>query len=201
MGFMDKFFGVLPPSTGAPILAVTYALIGLVFTMLCFGRWIMPHAETDLAIPWAIVCILLFITGAYGFWAVTRGSIWHHRQFVSASWGFLLMFLCWAIVYIAVEDHYVAKVNTGCLNLNPQWSLLECDDARKSASLIAIILTSVGIILGVYFTLVISHWVTALEWEQHLENERKLELWRNGKGEDPLVKDAFVIDVPAESRA
>lgn len=32
----------------------------------------MPHAETDLAIPWAIVSILLFFTGAYGLYAVTK---------------------------------------------------------------------------------------------------------------------------------
>lgn len=161
----------------------------------------MPHAETDLAIPWAIVCILLFLTGVYGFWAVTRGSIWHHRQFVSASWGFLLMYLCWAIVYIAVEDSHIAKVNGGCLDHNPDWTLQVCDDYRKSASLITIITTCAGMVLGIYFTLAISHWVTGLEWEEHLEEERKLELWRNGKGEDPHVKEAFVIDVPAESRA
>lgn len=33
---------------------------------------IMPHAETDLAIPWAVVCILLLITGLYGVWACTK---------------------------------------------------------------------------------------------------------------------------------
>lgn len=38
MGAMDKFFGVVPVSTGAPVLAVSYAIIGLVFTILCFGR-------------------------------------------------------------------------------------------------------------------------------------------------------------------
>ncbi|KAG0043902.1 hypothetical protein BGZ83_010930 [Gryganskiella cystojenkinii] len=152
----------------------------------------MPHAATDLAIPWAIVCLLLFVTGLYGVWATTRGSIWHHRQFVSVSWGFLLMFLCWAIVYIAVLDHQVAKVNNGCVELNPTWTRLECDGHRKQASITATIMTAVGMVLGIHFTLVVSKWVTSLEWEEHLDNERRLELWRNGHGEDPHIKGDFV---------
>ncbi|KAF9960081.1 hypothetical protein BGZ70_008691, partial [Mortierella alpina] len=72
MGMFDKFFGVFNPATFAPVLAGLYAVIGLVFMILCFGRWIMPHAETDLAIPWAVICILLLITGLYGAWACTK---------------------------------------------------------------------------------------------------------------------------------
>lgn len=44
-----------------------------VFVLSC-AIGIMPHAETDLAIPWAIVCLLLMITGAYGLWASTKVS-------------------------------------------------------------------------------------------------------------------------------
>ncbi|KAG0040583.1 hypothetical protein BGZ82_001038 [Podila clonocystis] len=193
MKIFDKFFGLVKPATGAPILAAFYAIVGLVFMILCFGRWIMPHAETDLAIPWAIVCILLLITGVYGFWAVTRGNTWHHRQFVSASWGFLLMFLCWAIVYIAVEMHHIDKVNTGCMGRNPTWTLQKCDSSRKRAALIAIILTVIGMVLGIYCTLVLSKWVSAIEWEEHLDEERRLEEWRNGHGENPHIKEHFQI--------
>ncbi|KAF9427853.1 hypothetical protein BGZ94_004006 [Podila epigama] len=194
MGLLDKFFGVVSPKAGAPILAAFYAIVGFVFMILCFGRWIMPHAETDLAIPWAVVCILLFITGVYGFWAVTKGNTWHHRQFVSASWGFLLMFLCWAVVYIAVEEHHVDKVNGGCLKRNRDWTLKQCDDRRKKASLIAIILTTIAMIFGIYFTLILSKWVSAIEWEEHLDEERRLEEWRNGHGENPHIKEHFVVD-------
>ncbi|KAG0332787.1 hypothetical protein BG004_001100 [Podila humilis] len=158
------------------------------------GGGIMPHAETDLAIPWAIVCLLLLITGVYGFWAVTKGSTWHHRQFVSASWGFLLMYLCWAIVYIAVEEHHVDKVNTGCMNRNPSWTLQKCDDSRERAALIAIITTVIGMVLGIYCTLVVSKWVTGIEWEEHLDEERRLEQWRSGHGENPHIKEHFVVD-------
>ncbi|KAG0055027.1 hypothetical protein BGZ83_009797 [Gryganskiella cystojenkinii] len=188
MGAFDKFFGLVQPSTGAPILAIIYAILGFVFMVLSAGRWIMPHAESDLSIPWAVVCFLLFATGVYGYWASTKGSTWHHRQFVSASWGFLLMFLCWAIVYIAVEDHHIEKVNKGCMARNPDWSLTKCDDRRKTASLIATILVTIGMIFGFYFTLVLSKWVTAIEWAEHLEEERRLEEWRNGHGADPHVK-------------
>ncbi|KAF8930534.1 hypothetical protein BGZ58_008189 [Dissophora ornata] len=195
MGIFDKFFGLVAPATGTPILAALYAVVGFVFMVLSFGRWIMPHAETDLAIPWAIVCLLLFFTGAYGFWATTRASTWHRRQFVSFSWGFLLMFLCWAIVYIAVEEHHVEKVNNGCMELNPTWGLEKCDDRRKTASTIAIALVTVAMVFGFYFTLVVSRWVSGIEWEEHLEEERGLEQWRNGHGENPHLKSDFVVDV------
>ncbi|KAG0085335.1 hypothetical protein BGZ93_007889 [Podila epicladia] len=194
MKIFDKFFGLVEPATGAPILAAFYAIVGFVFMILCFGRWIMPHAETDLAIPWAIVCILLLITGVYGFWAVTRGSTWHHRQFISASWGFLLMFLCWAIVYIAVEANQPSKVNAGCMNRNPSWTLEKCDDSRKRAALTATIMTVIGMIFGIYFTMVLSKWVSAIEWEEHLDEERRLEEWRSGHGANPHIKEHFQID-------
>ncbi|KAF9954541.1 hypothetical protein BGZ65_003952 [Modicella reniformis] len=167
MGLFDKFFGVVEPGKAAPVLAFLYAVIGLVFMILSFGRWIMPHAETDLAIPWAVVCLLLMFTGVYGVWANTKGNTWHHRQFVSASWGFLLMFLCWSIVYIAVEENHV----------------------DKTASITAIILVVIGMIFGTYFTLVLSNWVSKIEWEEHLEMEKRLELWRSGKGENPNGDD------------
>ncbi|KAF9186771.1 hypothetical protein BGZ51_000847 [Haplosporangium sp. Z 767] len=183
MGLFDKFFGVVPPSAGTPVLAGLYALIGLAFTILSFGRWIMPHAELDLSLPWAIVSLLLLATGAYGVWATTKGSTWHHRQFVSASWGFLLMFLCWAIVYIAVEDHHIEKVNKGCAELNPDWAEGECDSKRKKAVTLATALVTVGMVLGFYFTLVVSKWVSGLEWEEHLEEERRLDQWRSGHAE------------------
>ncbi|KAF9096262.1 hypothetical protein BGX27_001141 [Mortierella sp. AM989] len=144
----------------------------------------MPHAETDLAIPWAIVCLLLLATGLYGFWATTKGSTWHHRQFVSTSWGFLLMFLCWGIVYIAVEEHHVLKVNSGCME-RTSWTWDKCDQRRKTASLIAIILVSVGMVLGFYFTLILNRWVASIEWAEHLEEEKRLVEWRSGKGENP----------------
>ncbi|KAF9301153.1 hypothetical protein BGZ74_007046 [Mortierella antarctica] len=194
MKIFDKFFGLVEPATAAPILAVCYAIIGFVFMILCFGRWIMPHAETDLAIPWAIVCILLLITGVYGYWAVTRGNTWHHRQFVSASWGFLLMFLCWAIVYIAVENNQDTKVNTGCMNRNPTWTLQQCDESRKRAALIATIMTVIGMVFGIYFTMVLSKWVSGIEWEEHLEEERRLEEWRSGHGANPHIKEPFAIE-------
>ncbi|KAI7816869.1 hypothetical protein BC939DRAFT_28722 [Gamsiella multidivaricata] len=38
MRIFDKFFGVVAPATGAPILAGLYAIVGLVFAILCFGR-------------------------------------------------------------------------------------------------------------------------------------------------------------------
>ncbi|KAI7816870.1 hypothetical protein BC939DRAFT_28767 [Gamsiella multidivaricata] len=145
----------------------------------------MPHAETDLAIPWAVICLLLLVTGAYGLHATLKGSTWHRRQFVSFSWGFLLMFLCWAIVYIAVEEHHVEKVNKGCEERNPSWGEGVCDSRRKKAATIATALVTVGAILGFYFTLVLSKWVGGLEWEEHLEKERRLEQWRNGHGEKP----------------
>ncbi|KAI1320947.1 hypothetical protein EDD11_009270 [Mortierella claussenii] len=194
MGAFDKFFGVIAPARGAHLLAWFYTIVGAVFTILCFGRWIMPHAETDLAIPWAVVCILLFFTGAYGIWATQKGSTWHHRQFVSFSWGFLLMFLCWAVVYIAVEKHHVQKVNEGCMR-RTGWTEAKCDDRRNVAATIAIILTTIAMVFGMYFTLVLSKWVGSLEWEEHLEKERRLEQWRNGHGENPNLKSEFVVDV------
>ncbi|KAG0196298.1 hypothetical protein BGX28_010310 [Mortierella sp. GBA30] len=194
MGMFDKFFGSISPAKFAPILAVIYFLIGLVFMILCFGRWIMPHAETDLAIPWAIICILLMLTGAYGYWACTRGNTWHRRQFVSASWGFFLMFLCWGIVYIAVEEHHVEKVNNGCMARNPDWSLTKCNDRRETAALVAIVLVTIGMLLGIYFTLVLSRWVSSIEWAEHLEEEKRLADWRAGKGENPHIKEHFQVD-------
>ncbi|GJJ74615.1 hypothetical protein EMPS_06973 [Entomortierella parvispora] len=190
MGLFNKFFGVIEPYTGAPVLAAIYAILGLVFMILSAGRWIMPHAESDLSIPWAVVCFLLLLTGVYGYWATTRGSTWHHRQFVSASWGFLLMFLCWAIVYIAVEDHHVEKVNDGCMAHNPSWGLKKCDDRRKTASLIATILVTIGMVLGFYLTLVVSKWVTAIEWAEHLEEERRLEEYRSGHTQEKFAIQA-----------
>ncbi|KAG0075336.1 hypothetical protein BGZ92_002952, partial [Podila epicladia] len=185
MIFLNKFFGVVQPRTGAPIIAFIYILLGALFTFLSFSRWIMPHAEADLSIPWGVISLLLSVTGVYGYWAVTRGNTWHHRQFVSASWGFLLMLLCWAIVYIAVEEHHVDKVNMGCMNSNPSWTLQKCDDYRKKAAVVSSIMTTIGMVLGLYLTLVLSRWVSALEWNEHLEEERRLEEWRNGLGEDP----------------
>ncbi|KAF9438917.1 hypothetical protein BGZ76_003277 [Entomortierella beljakovae] len=184
MGLFDKFFGILSPETSTPLIAGLYAAIGFVFMILSFGRWIMPHAETDLAIPWAVVCILLLITGAYGVWATTKGSTWHHRQYVSASWGFLLMFLCWGIVYIAVEENHVEKVNGGCVE-RTSWTWAKCDEHRRSASLIAIIMVSIGMILGTYLTVVTNRWVSSLEWAEQIEKEKRLAAWRDGKGENP----------------
>ncbi|KAG0034432.1 hypothetical protein BGZ81_004682 [Podila clonocystis] len=185
MIFFNKFFGIVHPSTGAPILALTYALLGALFTVLSFSRWIMPHAAADLSIPWGIVSLLLFVTGVYGYWAVTKGNTWHYRQFVSASWGFLLMLLCWAIVYIAVEEHHVDKANTGCMMRNPGWAVQKCDEYRKKAVVAASIMTTISVVLGIYLTLVLSRWVTAVEWNEHMEEERRLEEWRSGHGEDP----------------
>ncbi|KAG0262403.1 hypothetical protein BG011_010200 [Mortierella polycephala] len=188
MGLFDKFFGLVQPSTGAPILAGFYTITGLAFTILSFGRWIMPHAELDLSLPWAIVSLLLFVTGAYGLWATTKGSTWHHRQFVSACWGFILMFLCWAIVYIAVEDHHIEKVNNGCAELNPDWTEDECDSKRKTAVTVATALVTVASVFGLYFTLVVSKWVSGLEWEEHLEEERRLDQWRSGHAPEAVVE-------------
>ncbi|KAF9910577.1 hypothetical protein EC991_006136 [Linnemannia zychae] len=185
MGFFDKFFGVVAAPTGAPILGLAYAAIGAIFTVLCFGRWIMPHAALDLTLPWAIVSLLLLATGAYGYWGTTKGCIWHKRQFVSASWGFLLMYLCWAIVYIAVENNHIAKVNNDCEKLNPDWDDGECELSRQSTVTIATVFVTVGMILGIYFTLVVSRWVSGLEWEAHLEEEQRLEKWRSGQLENP----------------
>ncbi|KAF9907040.1 hypothetical protein EC991_011344 [Linnemannia zychae] len=194
MGIFDKFFGFIDPKTFAPILAGLYAIIGFVFMILSFGRWIMPHAENDLSIPWGVICILLFITGVYGVWATTKGNTWHHRQFVSACWGFLLMFLCWGIVYIAVERHHKEKVNNGCLRRNKSWSLQRCDDRRNTASIVAIALVTIGMLLGFYFTLVLSRWVSAIEWADHLDEEKRLADWRAGKAENPHIKEHFVVD-------
>ncbi|KAF9308013.1 hypothetical protein BG003_011749 [Podila horticola] len=184
MIFLNKFFGVVQPSTGTPILALIYAIAGALFTVLSFGRWIMPHAEADLSIPWGVLSLLLFVTGVYGYWAVTRGNTWHHRQFVSASWGFLLMLLCWAVVYIAVEGHDVEKVNSGCVALS-DWTVRVCDDYRKKAVVVSSVMTTISMVLGVYLTLVVSRWVTALELNDYQEEERRLEEWRNGQGENP----------------
>ncbi|KAF9586274.1 hypothetical protein BGW38_007555 [Lunasporangiospora selenospora] len=142
--------------------------------------------------------MLLFLTGSYGFWAVTKGNLWHHRQFVSASWGFILMFLCWSIVYIAVEKNHVEKVNNGCLDRNKDWTYQQCDDRRKTATLSAIILVTIGSLLSIYFTLVVSRWISRLEWEEHLENERRLEQWRSGHGENPHIKRQFQIQGAGE---
>ncbi|KAF9128634.1 hypothetical protein BGX30_014261 [Mortierella sp. GBA39] len=194
MGIFDKFFGVIEPKTFAPILAGFYALVGFVFMILSFGHWIMPHAENDLSIPWGVICILLLITGIYGVWATTKGSTWHHRQFVSACWGFFLMLLCWGIVYIAVEIHQQEKVNTGCLKRNPTWTLEKCDERRKTAAIVAIVMVTLGLLFGFYFTLVLSRWVGSIEWAEHLEEEKRLADWRAGKAENPHIKEHFVMD-------
>lgn len=94
------------------------------------------------------------------------------------------MFLCWAIVYIAVENHHVAKVNAGCIELTG-WDEKKCDDRRKTAVTVATALTTIAMILGFYVTLVLSKWVSSLEWEEHLEEERRLEQWRSGHAEKP----------------
>ncbi|KAG0285347.1 hypothetical protein BGZ96_010379 [Linnemannia gamsii] len=181
MALFSKFFGLVAAPTGAPILGLVYAIIGFVFAILCFGRWIMPHAALDLTLPWAIVCLLLFATGAYGYWGATKGSNWHKRQFVSASWGFLLMYLCWAIVYIAVENNHVVKVNGDCEERNPEWDDGQCEASRQSTVTIATVFVTLGMVLGIYFTLVVSRWVSGLEWEAHLEEEQRLEKWRRGQ--------------------
>ncbi|KAK3841657.1 MAG: hypothetical protein J3R72DRAFT_475331 [Linnemannia gamsii] len=184
MGIFNKFFGVFEPKTFAPILAGFYTLVGFVFMIVSFGRWIMPHAENDLSIPWGIICILLMITGAYGVWATTKGDTWHHRQFVSACWGFFLMLLCWGIVYIAVEMHPKGRV---------------FDDRRDKAATIAIVMVTIGMLFGIYFTLVLSRWVSAIEWADHLDEEKRLADWRAGKAENPHIKEHFVVDVrPSE---
>ncbi|KAF9578559.1 hypothetical protein BGW38_005578 [Lunasporangiospora selenospora] len=145
----------------------------------------MPHADIDLSLPWAIVSLLLAFTGFYGLWGSSKGSTWHKRQFVSASWGFLLMFLCWAVVYIAVEDHHAERVNGECVDRNKDnaWTLTECDDRRKKAVVVASVLVSIAMVIGIYFTLVLSKWVTSVEWEEHLERERRLDQWRSGHAE------------------
>lgn len=38
MIFLNKFFGVVQPSTGVPILALIYTLLGALFTILSFSR-------------------------------------------------------------------------------------------------------------------------------------------------------------------
>ncbi|KAH7049819.1 hypothetical protein BKA57DRAFT_529120 [Linnemannia elongata] len=185
MALFSKFFGLVVTPTGAPILGLVYAAIGLVFAILCFGRWIMPHAALDLTLPWAIVSLLLLVTGVYGYWGTTKGSIWHKRQFVSASWGFLLMYLCWAIVYIAVENTHIEKVNRDCEERNPDWDDGRCEESRQSTVTIATVFVTIGMVLGIYFTLVVSRWVSGLEWEAHLEEEERLEKWRRGELEKP----------------
>ncbi|KAF8929417.1 hypothetical protein BGZ47_001063 [Haplosporangium gracile] len=195
MGIFDKFFGFINPKTFAPILAGCYAVIGFVFMILSFGRWIMPHAENDLSIPWGVLCILLLITGIYGVWATIKGNTWHRRQFVSACWGFFLMLLCWGIVYIAVEIHHREKVNAGCLARNaPAWDLQKCDDRRKTASIVATILVTIGLLFGFYFTLVLSRWVGSIEWVEHLDEEKQLADWRAGRAENPHIKEHFVVE-------
>lgn len=104
------------------------------------------------------------------------------------------MFLCWAIVYIAVEEHHIDKVNTGCITRNPSWTLQECDARRQRGALVAIIMTVIGMLFGIYCTLVLNKWVSAIEWEEHLDEERRLEDWRNGKGENPHIKERFAVD-------
>ncbi|KAF9356041.1 hypothetical protein BGX26_005804 [Mortierella sp. AD094] len=155
----------------------------------------MPHADADLYIPWGVVCLLLLGTGVYGLYATTKGNTWHHRQFVSFSWGFLLMFLCWAIVYIAVEEHQAKKVNGECMNRNPSWTKEDCDGRRKKAATLATALVTIGMLFGLYFTMVLSKWVSGLEWEEHLEKERRLEQWRSGHGDNPNAKCDVVVDV------
>ncbi|KAI7831343.1 hypothetical protein BC939DRAFT_436750, partial [Gamsiella multidivaricata] len=166
--------------------------------ILCLGRFsyagIMPQAETDIAIPWAIVCLLLLLTGAYGLWVNRKGSTWHHLQFVSACWGFLLMLLCWGVVYIAVEMHHVKKVNEGCMYRNASWTLKQCDDRRKTAGVVAIVLAAIGMLFGIYFTLVLNVWVSSIEWTEYLENERRLAAWRSGKAENPHIEEYFQVD-------
>ncbi|KAF9333396.1 hypothetical protein BGZ91_011272 [Linnemannia elongata] len=224
MALFSKFFGLVATPTGAPILGLVYATIGLVFAILCFGRFtqlrlgqrhspllereqlsrIMPHAALDLTLPWAIVSLLLLATGVYGYWGTTKvnflamnmfslamslligkGNIWHKRQFVSASWGFLLMYLCWAIVYIAVENTHIEKVNRDCEERNPDWDDGRCEESRQSTVTIATVFVTIGMVLGIYFTLVVSRWVSGLEWEAHLEEEQRLEKWRRGELEKP----------------
>ncbi|KAG0200442.1 hypothetical protein BGX33_010994 [Mortierella sp. NVP41] len=188
MGIFDKFFGFINPKTFAPILAGFYFLVGFVFMILSFGGWIMPHAEKDLSIPWAVICILLMITGAYGVWATTK--------FVSVCWGFFLMLLCWGIVYIAVEVHQIDKVNNGCLARNQDngWDLNMCDSRRKTAAIVAIALVTIGMVFGVYFTLVLNRWVSGIEWAEHLDEEKRLADWRAGKAENPHIKEHFIVD-------
>ena len=95
------------------------------------------------------------------------------------------MLLCWGVVYIGVEMNHVNKVNTGCMSRNPTWSLQECDDERSTSSIVAIILVTLGMLSGLYFTLVLSRWVSSMERVEHLEEEQRLEDWRAGRGENP----------------
>lgn len=94
------------------------------------------------------------------------------------------MLLCWAVVYIAVEGHDVEKVNSGCVALS-DWTVRVCDDYRKKAVVVSSVMTTISMVLGVYLTLVVSRWVTALELNDYQEEERRLEEWRNGQGENP----------------
>ncbi|KAF9088624.1 hypothetical protein BGX29_000171 [Mortierella sp. GBA35] len=100
------------------------------------------------------------------------------------------MFLCWAVVYIAVENNHIEKVNGDCEKRNPEWDEGACEESRKSTVTIATVLVTVGMVLGIYFTLVLSRWVSGLEWEAHLEEEERLEKWRNGQIDNP--KDTIV---------
>ncbi|KAI1316830.1 hypothetical protein EDD11_009408 [Mortierella claussenii] len=111
------------------------------------------------------------------------------------------MFLCWSVVYIAVEKHHADKVDRGCTQRNPDWSLEQCDNRRKTASLVAIILVTIGVFLGIYFTLVLSRWVTSIEWAEHLEEDRKLADWRAGKAENPHIKSHFQVEGCATDEA
>jgi predicted membrane protein len=104
------------------------------------------------------------------------------------------MLLCWGVVYIAVETHHQDKVNTGCMKLNPDWTLQQCDDRRNTAAIIAIVLVTVGMLFGIYFTLVLSRWVSSIEWAEHLDEEKRLADWRAGKAENPHIKAHFVVE-------
>lgn len=43
MALFSKFFGLVATPTGAPILGLVYAVIGLVFAILCFGRCMLHN--------------------------------------------------------------------------------------------------------------------------------------------------------------
>jgi len=49
-------------------------------------------------------------------------------------------------------------------------------------------------VFGIYFTLVLSRWVGTIEWEEHLVEEKRLADWRAGKGENPHIKEHFIVD-------
>lgn len=98
------------------------------------------------------------------------------------------MLLCWAVVYVAVEDHHIEKVNNGCVAING-WTIKMCDDYRKKAIVVSSVMTTISLLLGIYFTLVVSRWVSALESDDQQEEERRLEEWRNGHGENPNAAD------------